>query len=79
MSSTFPADGRRAGRGWARTPVLTKTGDKMKIRQDERGQVLFELCRHWKKFPVTAQKGQISSVINLERSKAGKPRARCAG
>lgn len=36
--------------------MLTKTGAKMEAGQDERGQALFKLCRHWKKSPVKARK-----------------------
>lgn len=53
--------------------MLTKTGAKMEAGQDERGQALFKLCRHWKKSPVKARKGQTSSfiLINLKRVQPG--------
>lgn len=72
-SSTFPAMAAGPGRGWARIPVLTKTGAKMEAGQDERGQALFKLCRHWKKSPVKARKGQTTSfiLINLKRVQPG--------
>lgn len=66
----LPGDGSGAGRGWGRDPCADENGAGMEAGQDERGQALFQLCRHWKKFPVKARKGQTSSfiLIKLERS-----------